>query len=60
MVAADAIVADMKVKKAMDLVREKAVITDKAPEAVVAGAREQAAALQEKLNLLAQSMDALK
>ncbi len=27
------IAADMKVKKAMDLVREKAVITDKAPEA---------------------------
>ncbi|MBR7185166.1 MAG: trigger factor [Clostridia bacterium] len=30
---ADMIAADMKVKKAMDLVREKAVITDKAPEA---------------------------
>ncbi len=30
---AEMIAADMKVKKAMDLVREKAVITDKAPEA---------------------------
>ena len=34
--------------------------TDKAPEAVVNGAREQAAQMQEKLNLLTQSMDALK
>ena len=34
--------------------------TDKAPEAVVAGAREQAAGLQEKLTLLTQSMDAMK
>ena len=34
--------------------------TDKAPEAVVAGAREQAAQLQEKLTLLEQSMDAMR
>ncbi len=32
-VPADAIAGDMRVKKAMDLVREKAVITDVAPEA---------------------------
>ena len=34
--------------------------TDKAPEAVVNGAREQAAQMQEKLTLLTQSMDAMK
>ena len=34
--------------------------TDKAPEAVVNGAREQAARLQEKLALLDQSMAAFK
>ena len=51
------------VKKQLDGVQARLnnpAFTDKAPEAVVAGAREQAAALQEKLNLLAQSMDALK
>ena len=51
------------VKKLLDGVQARLnnpAFTDKAPEAVVAGAREQAAALQEKLNLLAQSMDALK
>ena len=32
-VPTDAIADDMRVKKAMDLVREKAVVTDVAPEA---------------------------
>ena len=32
-VAADAIADDLKVKKAIDLVKEKAVVTAKAPEA---------------------------
>ena len=32
MVAADAIIADMKVKKAMELVKEKAVIVPKSEE----------------------------
>ena len=51
------------VKKQLDGVQARLnnpAFTDKAPEAVVAGAREQAAALQEKLNLLTQSMEALK
>jgi trigger factor len=33
MIASDAIIADMKVKKAMDLVKEKAVIIEKAADA---------------------------
>ena len=51
------------VKKQLDGVLARLnnkAFTDKAPEAVVAGAREQAAAMQEKLNLLTQSMNALK
>ena len=51
------------VKKQLDGVMARLnnkAFTDKAPEAVVNGAREQAAGLQEKLNLLTQSMDALK
>ena len=51
------------VKKQLDGVMARLsnpAFTDKAPEAVVNGAREQAAAMQEKLNLLTQSMDALK
>ena len=51
------------VKKQLDGVLARLnnkAFTDKAPEAVVAGAREQAAAMQEKLSLLTQSMDALK
>ena len=51
------------VKKQLDGVLARLnnkAFTDKAPEAVVAGAREQAAGMQEKLNLLTQSMDALK
>ena len=51
------------VKKQLDGVLARLnnkAFTDKAPEAVVNGAREQAAAMQEKLNLLTQSMDALK
>lgn len=37
-VAADAIADDLKVKKAVDLVKEKAVVTEKAPEAEAADA----------------------
>lgn len=37
-VAADAITDDLKVKKAIDLVKEKAVVTEKAPEAEAADA----------------------
>ena len=37
-VAADAIADDLKVKKAIDLVKEKAVVTEKAPEAEAADA----------------------
>ena len=51
------------VKKQLDGVMARLsnpAFTDKAPEAVVNGAREQAVAMQEKLNLLTQSMDALK
>ena len=51
------------VKKQLDGVLARLnnkAFTDKAPEAVVAGAREQANGLQEKLNLLTQSMDAMK
>jgi len=51
------------VKKQLDGVLARLnnkAFTDKAPEAVVAGAREQAAAMQEKLSLLTQSMNALK
>ena len=51
------------VKKQLDGVLARLnnkAFTDKAPEAVVNGAREQAAQMQEKLNLLTQSMDALK
>ena len=51
------------VKKQLDGVMARLnnkAFTDKAPEAVVNGAREQAAQMQEKLNLLTQSMDALK
>ena len=51
------------VKKQLDGVMARLnnkAFTDKAPEAVVNGAREQAAGLQEKLNLLTQSMDAMK
>ena len=51
------------VKKQLDGVLARLnnpAFTDKAPEAVVNGAREQANAMQEKLNLLTQSMDALK
>ncbi len=51
------------VKKQLDGVLARLnnkAFTDKAPEAVVNGAREQAAAMREKLNLLTQSMDALK
>ncbi len=51
------------VKKQLDGVLARLnnkAFTDKAPEAVVNGAREQANGLQEKLNLLTQSMDALK
>ncbi len=51
------------VKKQLDGVTARLnnkAFTDKAPEAVVNGAREQAAAMQEKLNLLTQSMNALK
>ena len=51
------------VKKQLDGVLARLnnkAFTDKAPEAVVNGAREQAAGLQEKLTLLTQSMDALK
>ncbi len=50
------------VKKQLDGVTARLnnkAFTDKAPQAVVDGAREQAAALQEKLTLLTQSMDAL-
>ena len=51
------------VKKQLDGVMARLnnkAFTDKAPEAVVNGAREQAAGLQEKLTLLTQSMDAMK
>ncbi len=51
------------VKKQLDGVLARLnnkAFTDKAPEAVVAGAREQADGLQEKLNLLTQSMNAMK
>ena len=51
------------VKKQLDGVMARLnnpAFTDKAPEAVVNGAREQAAQMQEKLSLLTQSMDALK
>jgi len=51
------------VKKQLDGVMARLnnkAFTDKAPEAVVNGAREQAAGLQEKLTLLTQSMGAMK
>ena len=50
------------VKKQLDGVNARLAnpaFTDKAPEAVVNGAREQAARLQEKLALLEQSMAAI-